>query len=647
MPTWPETLALAAVAAAFCTASGLPLARLLAPAGFPALGLAPVLGWAIFSVVALPVLTVTGFGRLQTCLLCLVWLGAVWRFVPRARAVVRLPVWAAAAAALVAILPVLALMPKHAAGGLVLAAPMFDHVKVAIIDGIVRSGLPVRNPFISLPGTDRLAYYYLWHFSAAVLARAFRVRGWAADAAMAGATSWASLMLIMGLARMTARRDLACAVVACLALAGTLRPVLNALLGWRLAAGVIVRDADLEGWLFQAAWVPQHLASASCVVLAVLLLMRLAEGGGWLVSGALGLVVAAGFESSAWVGGVTFALVAPMVSVLLLLGMARDRRVGFALCAGAAALITVAFILPFLRLQVAAVAARHGGTPVALMPYGVLGWVVPAAWRAVLDVPAFWLLALPAGLPALLPGAACLLTMMRRRRQAGAGVWAVAAVASLGVASLLRSVIDNNDLGWRAELPAVLVLMGVTGGVAARLVVGRRWMAVVVAAACFLLSLPDGAGVVRAFAAGDASDEAGALAASPAMWAAVRHATGKEERVLDNPAFLAGVTPWEDNISWALFSDRPSCFSGWQSVVAYGALPRAGLDGLDAMVKRVFAGKPRAGDLAALVGQFGCRVFVVSPRDGAWSADPFAEQMGFALVEGKPLWRIYRWSSNQ
>ncbi len=639
-------LALAAVAAAFCTAAGLPLARLLAPAGFSALALAPALGWAVFSVMALPVLTATGFGRPQVCLLCLGWLAAVWRLLPRAPVLVRLPGWAAAAAALAAILPVLALMPKHAAGGLVLAAPMFDHVKVAIIDGIVRSGLPVRNPFVSLPGTDHLAYYYLWHFSAAVLARVFHVRGWTADAAMAGVTAWASLMLMMGVAKAVGRRDLACGIVACLAVSGTLRPMLNALLGWRLAAGIIVRDADLEGWLFQAAWVPQHLASACCVVLAVLLLVRLAQGGGWLAAGVLGLVVAAGFESSAWVGGVTFAVVAPLAGLVLLTGMNRRRQVSFALHAGAAALLAAALILPFLTAQVAAVAARHGGAPVAVMPYRVVGWVVPAEWRGALDVPAFWLLALPVGLPALLPGLAWLVAAARRR-WAGAGVWVAVVLGSLGVAALLRSVIDNNDLGWRAELPAVLVLMGLSGGAAARLLSGRRWAAMAAATACFLLALPDGIGVVRAFASGEPSSEAAALAASPEMWAAVRRVTGPQERVLDNPAFLAGVTPWEDNISWALFSNRPSCFSGWQSVVAYGALPRAGLDALDAMAKRVFAGAPRAEDLPALVGQFGCRVFVVLPGDGAWKADPFVGRVGFGLVQAGAGWRIYRWKESK
>ena len=644
IPTWPETLALAAAASAFLTAAGLPLARLLAPSGFAALGLAPALGWAAFSVLALPILSVTGFGRPQVCLLCLGWLAAIWRFTPATRAAVRLPAWAMAAAAAVSVLPVLALMPKHALGGMVLARPMFDHVKVAIIDVILRDGLPVRNPFVALPGADHLAYYYLWHFSAAVLACVFRVRGWTADAAMAGATAWMSVMLMMGLAKSAGRRNLACGVVACLAMAGTLRPVLDTLLGRRLAAGIIFQDADLEGWLFQAAWVPQHLASACCLVTAVLLLTRLAEGAGWLAAGVLGLAAAAGFESSAWVGGVTFAVVAPLVGAVLLAGLPRPRRAGFAARVAGAAGLTVLLILPFLTSQMGALAARHGGAPLALIPYRVLGSAVPEAWQPVLDVPAFWLLAVPACLPALLPGAAYLAAALRRRAPASAASWAAVALASLAVASLLRSVIANNDLGWRAVLPAVLVLMGLSGGAVARLVSQRRWVALAAASTCLLLGLPSGAGLVWSFASGEPSRQAPELAAAPGLWDAVRRVTGPDERVVDNPAFLADVTPWEDNISWGLFSDRPSCFSGWQSVAAYGALPRAGLDGLDKMTKRVFAGAPSADDLTTLIRRFGCRVFVVLPGDGAWTADPFAGQAGFRLVEGKAGWRIYRWT---
>ena len=71
---------------------------------------------------------------------------------------------------------------------------------------------------------------------------------------------------------------------------------------------MIVGSRDLEpflrqstgfaGWLFQAAWVPQHLMAASCVVTAMLLLVRYAEQQSALRLLVLVLIVAAGFESS-------------------------------------------------------------------------------------------------------------------------------------------------------------------------------------------------------------------------------------------------------------------------------------------------------------------------------------------------------------
>jgi hypothetical protein len=40
---------------------------------------------------------------------------------------------------------------------------------------------------------------------------------------------------------------------------------------------VLASATGFSGWLFQAAWVPQHLTSASCVVLAILLLSQYAQ----------------------------------------------------------------------------------------------------------------------------------------------------------------------------------------------------------------------------------------------------------------------------------------------------------------------------------------------------------------------------------
>ena len=54
-----------------------------------------------------------------------------------------------------------------------------------MIDEMARSGVPPANPFFGGAGTPaRLAYYYLWHFSAAELSLLAGISGWEADAAL-------------------------------------------------------------------------------------------------------------------------------------------------------------------------------------------------------------------------------------------------------------------------------------------------------------------------------------------------------------------------------------------------------------------------------------------------------------------------------
>src|SRR5262249_42586522 len=151
----------------------------------------------------------------------------------------------------------------------------------------------------------------------------------------------------------------------------------------------------LAGWLFQAAWVPQHLMSASCVVVATLLLIQSAQRQSLAVLVTLGLAVAAGFESSAYVGGVTFIVVALVCAPILLAGVAPKHRPRFVAGLALAAVLAVALAAPLIRDQIANVAARGADHPIMVSPFAVLGETVPAAIRRVLDLPAFWLLLLP------------------------------------------------------------------------------------------------------------------------------------------------------------------------------------------------------------------------------------------------------------
>ena len=127
------------------------------------------------------------------------------------------------------------------------------------------------------------------------------------------------------------------------------------------------------------------------------------------------------------------------------------------------------------------------------------------------------------------------------------------------------------------------------------------------------------------------------------MWAAVRRHAGPDERIANNPLFLADMTLWPVNISWALLADRRSCYAGRELALVYASLPRSRLDEIDAQFIRVFAGKAAPGDLEDLATKHGCQLAVLTSADGAWASDPFAADPRYRLVEERPgAWRIYR-----
>ena len=151
MPSLPDVVICALTMLIVCGCVGAPLARWLVGERGSAWALAPAVGWAVFGALALPILTATGFSRGSVTVLCgaavVVGIVALWRGPTPMDGGAAVPLWAFAAAAMVAILPALGVWPKFVDGGLVLAGPMFDHSKIAIIDDIVRPGLPPGNPF--------------------------------------------------------------------------------------------------------------------------------------------------------------------------------------------------------------------------------------------------------------------------------------------------------------------------------------------------------------------------------------------------------------------------------------------------------------------------------------------------------------------
>ncbi len=644
----------ALIGTAFWTVLGYAIARHLLPRVL-AIGAAPVIGWALFSAATLPILTLLGFSAravVSLAALCLAIAGGwLLRRPPRTASKLEMSVkpWWFAAAGVIALVPALALLPKYSAQGMHLAAPIFDHAKIAIIDAMTRQGLPPVNPVFGAAGdAGRLAYYYLWHFSAAELALTPHVSGWEADIGLTWFTAFASLLLMMALAVWLSKRTGAATVVVALAASASLREVLSVVFGNYELAPFLQSPTGLAGWLFQAAWVPQHLMSASCVIVAILLLVHYAQRQKLAYVVTLALVVAAGFESSAFVGGVTFAIAALLSAPLLFAAIETKHRLAAGLGLAASALIALGVAAPFIHDQFAMVAGREAGA-LGVHHFEVLGDMFPQALRRILDLPAYWLILLPLEFPATFIAGALSLAVLLRSAEPGpkkttVQLFCVLAVTGLAISWLLVSRLgDNNDLGLRAILPAAVILIAAAaaGVVAAP---GRAVRAAIAATAFggLILSLPDSTAMIYANWRGDASADESVFAQTPELWSVVRRYAPANTRIANNPLFLQDLTPWPGNMSWALLADRNSCFAGREMAIPFAPLAPERREAINAQFIRVFAGEGTTQDIDDLARKYGCEVVVVVPQDGAWNKDPFAASADFRLAESREgRWRIY------
>jgi hypothetical protein len=638
----------AAAAMLFWTSLGLAVTRRAVPA--VALPMAPVVGWAVHSAVALPIFFLLPFTAANVlAVACVVFLAAVAASLATARTdaiVVPVPPWAYVAAALLAMAPAAAVLPKVAGDAIYLTAPIFDHAKVALIDDLMKFGAPPGNPFFA-DAYPRLAYYYLWHFSAAGLALVTGISGWEADIALTWFSGFASLAVMMGVAARLGGR-VAAILVVILSMTASARWALGWFFGFDNIEAVVGSAAGFAGWLFQSAWVPQHIISAACAVAAVVLMSQLAQRRNLLLVVTLALVVAAGFESSTWIGGVTFAMAGPIAAMALLGRSGPRRRWPFVAALALAAALAAGLVAPLLRDQLAATIGR--GAPISLQFYPVLEAYFSDSMRAVLDPAAFWLVLLPIELSAVyLIGIAALLRLSWSRkleRDRRHIVWALAALAlaGLGVSWLLASTLaENNDLGWRAILPATMALTVIAAAGLSRWIATRARVAMAASAIAIVLGLPGGIDLIRSYVTGRSGTAGRQFAASPELWAAVRRHAGVNDRIGNNPLLSGEMTPWPVNISWALLADRRSCFAGRELVLVYTTLGPQRTDEISAQFNRTFAGEGAPADIEKLATRYDCRVVVVTAADGAWVRDPFAASPYYRLVDEKAeRWRIYR-----
>jgi hypothetical protein len=438
--------------------------------------------------------------------------------------------------------------------------------------------------------------------------------------------------------------------VVALAAAGSLWATLYWIFQAEGFAPLLAPPIGMGSWLFQATWAPQHLMAASCVVTAMLLITRYASQQDPALVVVIALLVVAGFESSAFVGAIAFAIACLIAAPILLGEVNPQGRRRFVGGLAISALLVVCLIGPFVRDQLAAIAARGGGTPIAIAPYRVFGSQLPGWLRQVLDVPGYWLIILPVELPAtfiagVIAFVAALRSVMPRGERLVIKVFACLAAAGLVVSWLFASTLgENNDLGLRAILLAEVVLIVMTAAGMAGLQ-GELLRTPIMAAALtgLALSAPDFILTVRDnVMAPSRPADANVFAEAPDLWAAARRHSARAARIANNPIFLADLTPWPVNISWALLADRSSCFAGREMAIALAPLPRERRAQIDAEFLRVFDGEGTPNDVHDLATRYDCEVVLLVPQDKAWDRDPFAAGPDYRLAETREgRWRIY------
>lgn len=621
---------------------------------FAALGMAPIVGWAVQSVLALPLLRLTGTSPITAGLAlavpaviacCLLFFGRRATLSLPQVDTIALTVCAAAVAAVLAAV----VAPEYAGGGIVLSATTFDHTKVAIIDEIRRGGVPVVNPFVSDPAASgHLAYYYLWHFSAALLSLLTGATSWEADVGLTWFTLFASLATMLALTFQISGSRKAVWWVFPVALAGSLRLVLEELFGWDFVTFTFGYRTGFSGWVFQSAWAPQHIASAACAVIGIFVLAGLARRPRLFDSLLLGLLAAASFGSSTWIGAIVFPMAAILAAIPLLM-LSADDKVGFMRCALIAGILMIVLSAPLLAVQWHVSSLRAAGFAVGLAPFDSFGGYIPDHVRTLLNPIAYWLITLPLELSVSYVAGCWALARYWRdtHKDSDRIAFLIAATAliawSLIVGAFFVSKLgNNNDLAWRGILPASTLLIAFA---AAGLGTSWRSLALPAKAAMlilFLLGFEDTRGGLASTLFRPPAESGPAFARSAGMWAAVRRASGPADRVANNPDYLQEVFPWPINPSWAFWADRRSCYANEDLVGPFSSFTDTKRKAANDLFTRLFAAQASAPDITEIKSTFDCRLVVVTPQDGLWKDDRSLITGGYGLVDSSPDWRIYR-----
>lgn len=497
-------------------------------------------------------------------------------------------------------------------GRYVFSDPIFDHVKIAIINSINRDGLPIKNPFmLSSPESDVISYYYLWYLSSANLANIFRISGWSSDIAMTFVTAASSLFVVAALIKETT--------------SGGWRPLLIGLLG-AISSGVLVyadrltlggvwgfmsHEHPMEPWITQASWVPQHMASAAFVCISCFFIPSLKDNLDWKKFAIFTSLIVAGFGCSTWVGGITFVIIClPMV---VMDAYKNREKINIVLLKWILLGISSVVICTPLILNQIGVAGEAKVSPVGIKTYAAS--ISGSDGKNILS---FLFMFLPLYVPVVALSLTTSVIALKKTLNSSLTIKLFFMVLFSVLTSLfVKSQIANNDLGWRAIIPATLVAPVLLAVMVER--INRSYLSCIslIVIACSLFSTLE-------FGMKNIKGVNGYMPKTDLdTYLKVSRDTSPQDRIFVNSRKYQGGEILDGNIIPPIVMNRNLCFDNVTFALAFGNAWGDKLWSMWEASVRIYDGSANANDMA-LMGEMRCNKFVVVKGDGIWNNFPYS-----------------------
>ncbi|HHU1438233.1 Uncharacterised protein [Escherichia coli] len=507
------------------------------------------------------------------------------------------------------------------------SAPIFDHMKIAIINSIKRNGLPIINPFmLTSPNNEEIHYYYLWFLSAANISLLTNISGWAADIVLTFITALTSLFVVCGLIKENSSGKLSTYVIGISALFGSQLVTYIDRITQGQIFEYIPREHPFESWIIQASWVPQHLMAASVVITSCYFMFSINKNHRWISSLVISMLISTGVGSSTWVGGVTFAVISIFLFIFNLIANKSEWK--FILSKWAfIACMAVIISLPLLINQISA------AKPTGVFPIGIHSYNASPSGNSLSNILTFLILFVPLYLPTVALGLVLACIPRKSLNCSQTVILFIIAICSILTSMLLKSQIANNDLGWRAIIPAVLVSSSLIAISIERL---KREAITCISIIVIAISIPSAIEFSKNLLQGNfRNDNVGIVS----TFLDITNNTESTDRLLINPRKFEGRDVLDGNVLPSIIIDRNSCFTNLSYAYAFSNQWGESIGYYWNALKEFYAGHATDEDLAKMK-KLKCTKLVVLPGDGIWNKFPY-KNSEWVLTIDKTDFKIY------